>query len=99
MAIPPDRLTVFADRSAELTQQDSDNVVRNWNMHFDEKLNDVYSDVMARGIDVVVIQYNFGFFSVANLAWCSLWQVLALSWVRCLFTCGFLMSIKVPQLP
>lgn len=68
VAIPPDRLTVFADRSAELTQQDSDNVVRNWNMHFDEKLNDVYSDVMARGIDVVVIQYNFGFFSVANLA-------------------------------
>jgi glycosyltransferase involved in cell wall biosynthesis len=68
VAIPADRLTIFADRSAELTQSDADNVVRNWNMHCDEKLNDVFNDVIARAIDVLVVQYNFGFFSVANLA-------------------------------
>lgn len=68
VAIPPDRLTIFADRSAELTQPDGDNVIRDWNMHGDEKLNDLYSDVMAHAIKVLVIQYNFGFFSLASLA-------------------------------
>lgn len=67
VAIPDDRLTMFADRSAERTGDDQPHVVRNWNMHHDEALNDLFADILARDIKVIVVQYNFGFFTVATL--------------------------------
>jgi glycosyltransferase involved in cell wall biosynthesis len=67
-AIPPDRLFVFADRSAERTAEDEQNVLRNWNTHTDETLDDVFADVIAHQVAVVVVQYNFGFFTLATLA-------------------------------
>lgn len=68
MAMPPDRLTVFADRNAELTAPDGVNVVRNWRMQTAETLDELVADVLARHIEVVVVQYNFGFFTLATLA-------------------------------
>lgn len=67
-ALPADRLTVFADRVAERTAPDAANVVRNWNMHHTETLDDLLADVNARAIKVLVVQYNFGFFTLATLA-------------------------------
>lgn len=67
-AIPADRLTVFADRVAERTAPDAANVVRNWNLHHTETLDDLLADVSARAIKVLVVQYNFGFFTLATLA-------------------------------
>lgn len=67
-AIPPDRLFVFADRSAERTAEDEKNVLRNWSTHTDETLDEVFADVIAHQVMVVVVQYNFGFFALATLA-------------------------------
>lgn len=67
-AIPEDRLLVFADRVAERTAPDASNVMRNWTMHHDETLDDVVADVIARQVKVLVVQYNFGFFTLKALA-------------------------------
>lgn len=67
-AIPADRLTVYADQTNQRTAQDAPNVERNWRMHNDETLDDVLLDIKARGIQVVVVQYNFGFFTLDTLA-------------------------------
>jgi glycosyltransferase involved in cell wall biosynthesis len=67
-AIPADRLTVLADRCTERTAVDAANVLRNWDMHSDETLQTLISEVITRGIQVVVVQYNFGFFTLATLA-------------------------------
>jgi glycosyltransferase involved in cell wall biosynthesis len=68
IAIPPDRLTMFADRCAERTAEDTPNVVRNWAMHHTETLDTLLADIKALGIEVLVVQYNFGFFTLATLA-------------------------------
>ncbi len=66
--IPKDRLTIYADQGDERTEPDGDNVVRNWCMGFDHNLDQLYADIVAAGIGVVVIQYNFGFFTLSELA-------------------------------
>ena len=65
VAIPPDRLTILANRTDERTAADGDNVVRCWNAHFDESLGDTYNAIIAQGLGAVIVQYNFGFFSLA----------------------------------
>jgi glycosyltransferase involved in cell wall biosynthesis len=67
VAIPQDRLTILANRADERTAADGDNVVRCWNAHFDESLDLAYDTIVARGLDAVIIQYNFGFFTLATL--------------------------------
>lgn len=66
--IPAPRLTILADRQSERSGVDADNVVRCWDIDFDERLDDLFDTIIARCLDVVVIQYNFGFFSLAALA-------------------------------
>jgi glycosyltransferase involved in cell wall biosynthesis len=68
VAIPTDRLTVFADQTDQRTAEDAPNVLRNWRMHGNETLDQVLSDIQARSIEVVVVQYNFGFFTLHALA-------------------------------
>ena len=68
MAIPAERLTVFADCCAERTGDDQANVVRNWTLHYDETLDTLVADTVALGIHVLVVQYNFGFFTLTALA-------------------------------
>ncbi len=66
--IPSDRLTVYADQTAERTEPDGENVVRNWQMGFEGNLAQLTSDIIASGAGVAVIQYNFGFFTLRELA-------------------------------
>jgi glycosyltransferase involved in cell wall biosynthesis len=66
-AIPPARLLVLANRTNERTAEDGVNVIRNWNQHHEETLDEVYDALIASGAGAVVIQYNFGFFSVQTL--------------------------------
>ena len=67
-AIPADRLTVFADRWSERLADDGAQVVRCWTLDFAERLDDLYDAIIARGIGAVVIQYNFGFFSLNSFS-------------------------------
>ncbi|MDP4028809.1 MAG: glycosyltransferase [Gallionella sp.] len=67
-ALPTDRLTILANRSASLNGEDQENVVRCWNASSEETLDDLCSEVLARGIGALVIQYNFGFFGLPVLA-------------------------------
>lgn len=66
--IPTDRLTIYADQSDERTAPDAENVVRNWCMGFDHNLDQLFADIVAAGTGAVVIQYNFGFFALSELA-------------------------------
>nr|WP_314863340.1 glycosyltransferase [uncultured Undibacterium sp.] len=66
--IPADRLTVYADQTEERTAADDENVVRNWRMGFEGNLSQLTSDIRGAGIGAVVIQYNFGFFTLSELA-------------------------------
>lgn len=67
IAMPPDRITILANRTAERTAPDAPNVVRCWNQQRTETMEDAYAEIIARGIRAVVIQYNFGFFSLQTL--------------------------------
>ncbi len=67
VAIPPDRITVLANRTAERTAPDGINVVRCWDQQRTETMDDAYAEIITRGIRCVVIQYNFGFFSLHTL--------------------------------
>jgi glycosyltransferase involved in cell wall biosynthesis len=67
-AIPSSRMTVFADHTPDRTAEDGENVVRCWTVDMDETLEDAYAAIVAHGIDAVVIQYNFGFYSLDTLA-------------------------------
>lgn len=66
-AIPNDRLKILSNRTSERTAVDTGNVVRCWNMHHEETLDDLFETVVAQRIGAVVIQYNFGFFSLTAL--------------------------------
>lgn len=67
-AFPSDRLTILANRNAELIAPDEPNVVRCWTKSEDGWMDDAFDEIVARGIEVVVIQYNDGFFPMAALA-------------------------------
>ena len=68
MAIPADRLTVFANRTDERTAPDAQNVVRCWNMVQEEPMDEVCEQAIARGIQAVVIQYNNAFIALSGLS-------------------------------
>jgi len=62
--VPPERLTVFASRHADRLAADGDNVVRCWDAGWDDDLQDLATAIRERGIEAVVIQFNFGFFDL-----------------------------------
>lgn len=67
-AIPDDRLVVFAAHADRPVAPDEDFVVRNWREDMRcLRLDEVEAALAARSIDALVIQYNFGFFSVQAL--------------------------------
>lgn len=66
--MPADRLLVYADQTDERTAADGANVVRNWRMGFDGNLEQLTADIIAANVGAVVIQYNFGFFTLSELA-------------------------------
>ncbi|MEA5097701.1 MAG: glycosyltransferase, partial [Burkholderiaceae bacterium] len=66
--ITRDRLTFLANRATGLVAPDDANVIRCWNQSQNETLNDTLDSIVANKIDTIVIQYNFGFFTLETLA-------------------------------
>jgi glycosyltransferase involved in cell wall biosynthesis len=66
--IAPERLIVFADRTATLVEPDEEFVHRSWTQGFDDPLDDLYGAISAAAVDAVVVQVNLGFFRLQALA-------------------------------
>ena len=56
------RLRVFASRVAELLQPDDSFVRRCWTEGWSDPLDELFREVLAANVDVVVLQFNFGLF-------------------------------------
>lgn len=67
-SIPEDRLSIFTSYTAERTKRDADNVLRCWDAGMEESMDYAFESIVEQGIGAVVIQYNFGFFSLNTLA-------------------------------
>jgi glycosyltransferase involved in cell wall biosynthesis len=67
-AIEPDRLFVFADRGSTPLGEDPAFVERCWTQGWEDPLDDCLATILARRLDAVVIQFNFGFFALNSLA-------------------------------
>jgi glycosyltransferase involved in cell wall biosynthesis len=65
--ISPERLRVFASKVAEALRPDESFVSRCWIEGWNDPLNDLFLEVQAAHLDVVVLQFNFGFFQPAAL--------------------------------
>jgi len=63
--IEPERLTVFAPKTLDLIASDETFVRRCWNAGWEDPLDELYDEIVAAGVDAVVIQFNFGFFRIA----------------------------------
>jgi glycosyltransferase involved in cell wall biosynthesis len=66
-AIEPGRLRVFANRVDEPLRPDAAFVRRCWNESLDENLDELFEEIAAENLGVIVIQYNFGFFRLDAL--------------------------------
>ena len=68
--LPPNRyeVTVFGSHNDILEHQDEPSVVRCWGDHRDADLGELKRAILARRLDAVVLQFNFGFFNVQSLA-------------------------------
>lgn len=66
--IPSDRLFYLASHTSERVNYDSPNVLRTWSQDMEEDLHYVILEIIERDLRAIVIQYNFGFFSLASLS-------------------------------
>lgn len=66
--IPESRLRVLANHIPERMALDQNYVLRCWNAEQDESFEYALETILEEGIEAVVIQYNFGFCSLPNLA-------------------------------
>lgn len=64
--IPTD-VTIFAARTLDLTQHDSNNVVRCWDTGESDSLKDLSNAIAAADITTLVIQFNYSLFSLESL--------------------------------
>jgi glycosyltransferase involved in cell wall biosynthesis len=70
-ALTSDRLTILANRTEERVAPDHGNVVRCWNsglINSNEEMNDVFDQIIERKLNVIVIQYNYSFYTLPSLA-------------------------------
>jgi glycosyltransferase involved in cell wall biosynthesis len=65
--IDPERLVVFANRNAEPLQPDDPAVRRCWTQGFEDTLDELHDAIRSAAVDAIVIQFNFGFFTLAAL--------------------------------
>lgn len=61
-------ICIYAQRSHELVGVDSNNVLRCWDMNDQERLEDLSTAISNQDPDVVVVQFNYGFFNIENFA-------------------------------
>jgi glycosyltransferase involved in cell wall biosynthesis len=66
--IAPEKLVVFADRTATLVEPDEEFVNRSWTQGFADPLDDLYEAISTAAVDAVVVQFNLGFFRLPALA-------------------------------
>ncbi len=65
---PQNRLCILANHVAERMSQDQENVIRCWTTGEKTQLDYLMAEIEERDLEVVVIQYNFSFFSLALLS-------------------------------
>lgn len=68
----PTDVTVLAAETADTTAPDADNVVRCWGLEDHERLTKLRQKVQELGLNVVVFQFNYGFFNFWSLSECLL---------------------------
>ncbi len=66
--LPKDRLVVLASHADDLLAPDDDRVRRCWHANIHVPVDELIAAIDASGIETLVIQYNFGFFSLESLA-------------------------------
>lgn len=62
-------MRVYADKGSEILNQDESYVSRNWlqDPHPSCSLANLRDEILADGCEVVIMQFNFGFFNIATL--------------------------------
>ncbi len=63
----PETVTVFAAHTSELTGSDTSNIKRSWINDDRENLNELEQEIRQSGVQILVIQFNFGFFHLEHL--------------------------------
>ena len=63
----PARQTVFAPEAAWTVMRDDDNVKRCWQVGRPDDLSHLYAEITNSNIDVVIVQFNYGFFDFESL--------------------------------
>ena len=58
-----DEVTIFGQHASDLLKKDLPNVIRNWHMNEDETLDILFSNILDKSINILVIQFNYGFFN------------------------------------
>ena len=65
----PNDVVIFGAKDDERAGEDDERVVRAWSKHVvDDDLEELAAEVAARGIDALMIQFNYGFFNFARLS-------------------------------
>ncbi|OZI41827.1 glycosyltransferase [Bordetella genomosp. 4] len=64
----PAQVQVLAARNPELIARDGENVSRCWDAAEHETLAELSAQIEARNLDTLVVQFNYGFFNLENLA-------------------------------
>ncbi|MBC3832232.1 glycosyltransferase [Undibacterium amnicola] len=67
-SFPVDRLTILANHIVERMDLDQQNVIRCWTASETAQLDYAIEIIDEQNLEVIVIQYNFSFFSLATLA-------------------------------
>ncbi len=60
----PAKITIFAAKTADVTQQDGAEVIRCWTADEEDPLDEMARSIDAKQIDTLVIQFNYGFFNL-----------------------------------
>lgn len=64
----PDDALIFATKGRDLVKPDDMRITRCWVEGPDDNLDDLSHALMASGVEVVVIQFNYGFFNFVRLS-------------------------------
>lgn len=61
-------ICIYAPRSHELVCVDNNNVLRCWDMNDQDHLEDLSGAINKQDPEVVIVQFNYGFFNIENFA-------------------------------
>lgn len=60
----PTNITIFSAKTADITQQDGQEVVRCWSVGEEETLDELAKSIDDQQIDTLVVQFNYSFFNL-----------------------------------